>query len=62
MLKKKWEYSRAAHLLFTDCKKPVIVRFEVFMAVRMMFWVSVPCRFVGRCQRFGEIYCLHLQG
>jgi hypothetical protein len=28
----------------------------------MMFWVSVPCRFVGRCQRFGEIYCLHLQG
>jgi hypothetical protein len=33
-----------------------LVRFEVFMAVRMMmfFWVLAPCRSVGRCQRFGE--------
>jgi hypothetical protein len=30
----------------------------------MMFFfrVLVPCRLVGRCQRFGETYCLHLQG
>jgi hypothetical protein len=26
----------------------------------MFFWVQ--CRFVGRCQRFGEKYCFHLQG
>jgi hypothetical protein len=26
------------------------------------FWVLVQCRFVGRSQRFGETYCLHLQG
>jgi hypothetical protein len=26
------------------------------------FWVLAPCRLVGRCQRFGETYCLHLQG
>jgi hypothetical protein len=41
-----------------DCE-----RFEVFTAVRMIvFWVWEPCRLVGRCQRFGETYCLHLQG
>jgi hypothetical protein len=28
----------------------------------MFFWVSAPCRFVGRFQRFEETYCLHLQG
>jgi hypothetical protein len=41
-----------------------LVRFEIFTAVRMMmfFWVLVPCRLVGTCQRFGETYCLHLQG
>jgi hypothetical protein len=41
------------------------MRFEVFTVVRlimMMFWVLAPCRLVGRCQRFGETYCLHLQG
>jgi hypothetical protein len=26
------------------------------------FWVVTPCRLVGRHQRFGEKYCLHLQG
>jgi hypothetical protein len=38
------------------------VRFEVFMAVRIMtfLWVLAPCRLVGRCHRFGETYCLHL--
>jgi hypothetical protein len=25
------------------------------------FWVLAPCRLVGKCQRFGETYCLHLQ-
>jgi hypothetical protein len=43
------------------------VRFEVFMAVRMMvmmmfFWVLAPFRLVGRGQHFGETYYLHLQG
>jgi hypothetical protein len=30
-----------------------------------LIWCSgvlVPCRLVGRCQRFGETYCLQLQG
>jgi hypothetical protein len=40
------------------------VKLEVFTAVRMMilFWVLVLCRLADRCQRFGETYCLHLQG
>jgi hypothetical protein len=38
------------------------VRFGVFTVVSMMlFWVLVPCRLAGRCQRLGESYCLHLQ-
>jgi hypothetical protein len=28
----------------------------------MLFWVLAPCRLDDRCQRFGEILCLHLQG
>jgi hypothetical protein len=29
----------------------------------MLLWVVRPCRpVVGRYQRFGETYCLHLQG
>jgi hypothetical protein len=28
----------------------------------MKNWVLVLHSFVGRCQRFGETYCLHLQG
>jgi hypothetical protein len=27
-----------------------------------LFWVVTPCGFVDRYQRFGETYCLHLQG
>jgi hypothetical protein len=27
----------------------------------MSFWVLALCRLVGRCQRFGGTYCLHLQ-
>jgi hypothetical protein len=30
--------------------------------IMMMFWVLAPCRFVGRCQHFGEISWLHRQG
>jgi uncharacterized protein YqhQ len=37
-----------------------LVRFEVFMVVRMMmmfFWVLALCRLVSRFQHFGETYC-----
>jgi hypothetical protein len=27
----------------------------------MFLWVLELCRLVGRCQRFGETYCFHLQ-
>jgi hypothetical protein len=27
----------------------------------LSFWVLTPCRLVGRCQRFGDKHCLHLQ-
>jgi hypothetical protein len=42
-----------------------VLRFEIFTAVRvvvMFFWVLAPYRLVDRCQRFGETYCLQLQG
>jgi hypothetical protein len=29
---------------------------------KLVFWVVTPCRLVGRYQRFGGTYCLHLQG
>jgi hypothetical protein len=38
--------------------------FEVLTAVKtsmLVFWVVTPCRPVGRYQRFGGTYCLHLQ-
>jgi hypothetical protein len=41
------------------------VRLEVLTAVKMLmfvFWVMTPFRLVGRYQRFGGTYCLHLQG
>jgi hypothetical protein len=28
----------------------------------LVFWVVTPCGLVGRLQRFGATYCLHLQG
>jgi hypothetical protein len=28
----------------------------------VFFWAVTPCRLVGRYQRFGETYCLLLQG
>jgi hypothetical protein len=34
---------------------------EVLTAVKMsLFWAATMCGFVGRYQRFGEKYCLHL--
>jgi hypothetical protein len=27
----------------------------------LVFWVVTPCGPVGKYQRFGETYCLHLQ-
>jgi hypothetical protein len=40
------------------------MRFEVLPAVKMsmlVFWVVKPYGLVGRDQRFGGTYCLHLQ-
>jgi hypothetical protein len=28
----------------------------------MVFWIVMACGLVGRYQRFGRTYCLHLQG
>jgi hypothetical protein len=33
----------------------------IYNLMMMFVWVLAPCRLVGRCQRFGEAYCLHLQ-
>jgi hypothetical protein len=38
------------------------VPYKMFQMMMMIFWVLTPCRLVARCQRFGETYCLHLQG
>jgi hypothetical protein len=41
------------------------MRSEVLTAVRMsilVLWIVTPCGLVGTYQRFGETYCLHLQG
>jgi hypothetical protein len=43
----------------------ILARFEVITAVRMamlLFWVVTSCGLVGKYQRFGETYCLQLQG
>jgi hypothetical protein len=39
------------------------VRYEVLKAVKMLlaFWAVTPCGLVGRYQRFGGTYFLHLQ-
>jgi hypothetical protein len=39
------------------------MRFEVLMTVKMLmlvYWVLTLCGPVGRYQRFGGTYCLHL--
>jgi hypothetical protein len=41
------------------------MRFEALPAVKksmLIFWVVTSCGLVGRYQRFGGTYCLHLQG
>jgi hypothetical protein len=41
-----------------------VVKFEVLTAVKMamsFFWVVTPSKLLGRYQRFGEKYSLHLQ-
>jgi hypothetical protein len=40
------------------------MRFEVLTAVKtsmLVFWVVLLCGLVGRDQRSGKTYCLHLQ-
>jgi hypothetical protein len=40
------------------------MRFEVLTTVNfpmLVFWIVTPCGLIGRYQRFGETYCLHLQ-
>jgi hypothetical protein len=40
------------------------VKYEVHTAVKvavLFFWLETSCRLVGRDQRFGETYRLHLQ-
>jgi hypothetical protein len=32
------------------------------LQMMLLFWVLLPSRLVGRCQRFGKTCCLHLQG
>jgi hypothetical protein len=42
-----------------------VMRFEILTAEKMsmlVFWVVMPCGLVGRHQRFGGTYSLHLQG
>jgi hypothetical protein len=54
-----------AYLYSHGATTQIIVSFEVLSAVRMtmlFFWVVTPCRLVSIYQRFGEIYCIHLQG
>jgi hypothetical protein len=52
------------HIRKMNNKYTIVMRFDVFTAERiiLLFWVLAPCRLVGRYQRFGETYCLHLQG
>jgi hypothetical protein len=38
-----------------------IQKTDIFLLM-IMFWVVVPCGFIGRCQHCGETYCPHLQG
>lgn len=40
------------------------MRFDIFTVVQTMllFWVLAPCKLLDIYQRFGESYCIHLQG
>jgi hypothetical protein len=35
---------------------------QITYLMMLLFWVLAPFRLVVRYQRFGETYCLHLQG
>jgi hypothetical protein len=55
----------ASNSYFLEDNKYEYLRYEVFTAVTilmMFFWVWASCGLTGRSQRFGEAYCLHLQG
>jgi hypothetical protein len=39
----------------------IMVLTAVSVPIRF-FWVKSPCRLVGRCRRFGQACCLHLEG
>jgi hypothetical protein len=41
---------------------PVHVSVHSAIHQTMFFWVVTPCRLVSRYQRFGEMYCICLQG
>jgi hypothetical protein len=43
-------------------KMSVLMMMMKMMIIIIIIWVLAPCRFVGRCHRFGETYYLHLLG
>jgi hypothetical protein len=63
----QWRYARGSNNDDSENNKLTNashVIFEVLKAVKMrvlFLWVMMPCRLVRR-YRFGEAYCLHLQG
>jgi hypothetical protein len=42
--------------------RKTVVRKKFSKLKMKLFWVLAPCRHVGRRQRFGKTYCIHLQG
>jgi hypothetical protein len=56
---------RPKHQFIFQLKNKNTMMFEVLTAVKMsllFFWVVAPRVLVGRYQRFGGTYCVHLQG
>jgi hypothetical protein len=52
------------HDIHMDVTETHCMRFEIAMAVKLsmlVFWVVMPRVLVGRYQRFGGTYFLHLQ-
>jgi hypothetical protein len=50
-----WSLNQQRSVPEAKIKTPLVL-------MMLLLWVVTPCRLVGRCQRFGETYCLHLQG
>jgi hypothetical protein len=51
--------------VFSSCITDNLITSEVLTAIvttLMKFWALMPCGFEGRFRRFGETYCLYLQG